>query len=103
MFRLIAALAALAVLLAYDRKVAIIYVGCAAAAFLLLRLVATALMDLARKAPRARSTALRMAVSNIYRPGALTPSIVLSLGLGLALLVTVFQVDGNLQRQFTCR
>ncbi len=41
-----------------------------------------------------------MAVSNIYRPGALTPSIVLSLGLGLALLVTVIQIDGNLQRQF---
>ena len=96
----VAALAALAVLLAYDRKVAIIYVGCAAAAFLLLRLVAMGLMDVARKAPRARSTALRMAVSNIYRPGALTPSIVLSLGLGLALLVTVFQIDGNLQRQF---
>ena len=94
------ALAALAILLAYDRKVAIIYVGCAAAAFLLLRLVAMALMDLARRAPRARSTALRMAVSNIYRPGALTPSIVLSLGLGLALLVTVIQIDGNLQRQF---
>jgi putative ABC transport system permease protein len=94
------ALAALAILLAYDRKVAIIYVGCAAAAFLLLRLVAMALMDLARKAPRARSTVLRMAVSNIYRPGALTPSIVLSLGLGLALLVTVIQIDGNLQRQF---
>ncbi len=96
----VVSLAALAVLLAYDRKVAIIYVGCAAAAFLLLRLVATVLMDLARKAPRARSTALRMAVSNIYRPGALTPSIVLSLGLGLALLVTVIQIDGNLQRQF---
>ncbi len=94
------ALAALAILLAYDRKVAIIYVGCAAAAFLLLRLVAVALMDLARKAPRARSTVLRMAISNIYRPGALTPSIVLSLGLGLALLVTVIQIDGNLQRQF---
>ena len=33
-------------------------------------------------------------------PGALTPTVVLSLGLGLALLVTVIQIDGNLRRQF---
>src|SRR5262249_18392538 len=50
--------------------------------------------------PRARSTVLRLAVANIHRPGALTPSVVLSLGLGLALLVTVIEIDGNLRRQF---
>ena len=43
---------------------------------------------------------LRLAIANIHRPGALTPSVVLSLGLGLALLVTVTQIDGNLRRQF---
>ena len=96
-----AALTALAVGLAYDRKVAIIYVGCAAGVFLLLRLVAVGLMALARRAPRAKSTELRMAVANIHRRGALTPTIVLSLGLGLALLVTVIEIDGNLHRQFT--
>lgn len=95
------ALAALAVLLAYDRRVAVVYVGVAAAVFVLLRLVAALLMAIARRAPRARSTSLRMAVANIYRPGALTPSIVLSLGLGVALLVTVIEIDGNLQRQFS--
>ena len=42
-----------------------------------------------------------MAVANIHRPGALTPSMVLSLGLGIALLVTVIEIDGNLRRQFT--
>ena len=46
------------------------------------------------------STALRLAIANIHRPGALTPTIVLSLGLGLALLVTVIEIDGNLRRQF---
>jgi putative ABC transport system permease protein len=96
-----AALTALAVGLAYDRKVAIIYVGCAAGVFLLLRLVAVGLMALARRAPRAKSTELRMAVANIHRRGALTPTIVLSLGLGLALLVTVIEIDSNLHRQFT--
>ena len=79
------ALAALAVLLAYDRRVAIIYVAVAAGVFVTLRLVAALLMLAARHAPRARSTVLRMAVANIHRPGALTPTIVLSLGLGIAL------------------
>jgi putative ABC transport system permease protein len=94
-------LTTLAVLLAYDRRVAIIYVGTAAAVFMLLRLVASLLMWLARHAPRARATVLRMAVANIHRPGALTPTIVLSLGLGIALLVTVIEIDGNLRRQFS--
>ena len=44
---------------------------------------------------------MRLAIANIHRPGALTPTIVLSLGLGLALLVTVIEIDGNLRRQFT--
>ena len=43
---------------------------------------------------------LRLAIANIHRPGALTPTVVLSLGLGLALLVTMIQIDGNLRRQF---
>jgi putative ABC transport system permease protein len=94
-------LGTLAVLLAYDRRVAIIYVTVATAVFVLLRLVGSLLMALAQHAPRARSTAVRMAVANIHRPGALTPSIVLSLGLGIALLVTVIEIDGNLRRQFS--
>jgi putative ABC transport system permease protein len=94
------ALAALAILLAYDRRVAIVYVAVAAVVFVTLRLVAGLLMLAARHAPRARSTIMRMAVANIHRPGALTPTIVLSLGLGIALLVTVIEIDVNLQRQF---
>jgi putative ABC transport system permease protein len=97
----ITTLAVLAVVLAYDRRVALVYVGAAAAVFVLLRLVAAGLMWLARRTPHAHSTVLRMAVTNIYRPGALTPTIVLSLGLGLALLVTVIEIDGNLRQQFT--
>ncbi|MGB8041495.1 MAG: FtsX-like permease family protein, partial [Pseudolabrys sp.] len=94
-------LAAFVVLLAYDRRVAVIYVATAAGIFALLRVVAAMVMVLARRAPRSRTTELRMAVANIHRPSALTPTIVLSLGLGIALLVTVIEIDGNLQRQFT--
>jgi putative ABC transport system permease protein len=94
-------LGALAVLLAYDQRVAVIYVGVAVCVFVLLWLVGSLLMWIARHAPRARSTGLRMAVANIYRPGALTPTVVLSLGLGIALLVTVIEIDGNLRQQFS--
>ncbi len=93
-------LGSVAILLAYDRRVALIYVGVAAAVFLLLRLVGSLLMSVARYAPRVRMTGLRMAIANIHRPGALTPTIVLSLGLGIALLVTVIEIDANLRQQF---
>jgi len=93
-------LAGLAVLAAYDRKVAAIFVAAAAVVFLALRFIAAALMALARALPRPRSTVLRLAIANIHRPGALTPTVVLSLGLGLALLVTVLEIDGNLRKQF---
>jgi putative ABC transport system permease protein len=96
----IAVLTAMAVLLAYDRRVAVIYVGAAAGVFVLLRFVALALMAIAKRAPHARAIALRMAVANIHRPSALTPTVVLSLGLGIALLVTVVEIDGNLRQQF---
>jgi len=95
----IALLAALAVLLAYDRRIAMIFVGSAAATFVALRLVAALVMAAARRAPRARSTILRLAIANIHRPGALTPTVVLSLGLGLAVLVTVTLIEGNLRHQ----
>ena len=68
--------------------------------FALLRGIAAGLMALARRLPRSRFTMLRLAIANIYRPGALTPSVVMSLGLGLAVLVTITQIDGNLRRQF---
>ena len=95
------ALAALAVVMAYDTRVAIIYICVAAGVFVTLQLVAGLVMFIARRAPHVRSTILRMAVVNIHRPGALTATIVLSLGLGIALLVSVIEIDGNLQRQFS--
>jgi putative ABC transport system permease protein len=96
-----AVLAALAVTTTYDHRIAAIFVAAAAGVFVMLRLLALATMAIARRLPRARSTVLRLAIANMHRPGALTPTIVLSLGLGLALLVTVIELDGNLHRQFT--
>ncbi|GGB38821.1 glycosyl transferase family 1 [Roseibium aquae] len=94
-------LAGIAILLSRDKELAAIYIGASAAAFLLLALVARGVMWLAKRAPQLRSTELRLAVSNIHRPGALTPSVVLSLGLGLTLLVALALIDGNLRRELT--
>jgi putative ABC transport system permease protein len=96
----IALLVAVAIGLAYDKRVAAVFVVSSVAVFALLRGVAAGLMALARRTPRSRITMLRLAIANIYRPGALTPSVVMSLGLGLAVLVTITQIDGNLRRQF---
>ncbi|HST95262.1 MAG TPA: ABC transporter permease [Microvirga sp.] len=95
----VAALVGLAVLAAYDRRIALMFVAAAAGSFLLLRLVASGVMAVARRLPRPRRTAPRLALANIHRPGALTPSLVLSLGLGITLLVTLALIDSNLTRQ----
>jgi putative ABC transport system permease protein len=95
------ALATLAVLSAEDRFVASVFLAAVAGAFVLLRLVAALIAALAKRSPRVNSPALRLAIGNIHRPGALTPSVVLSLGLGLALLVTLALIDGNMRRQLT--
>ncbi|MEZ0169026.1 ABC transporter permease [Microvirga sp. TS319] len=97
----VAALVALAVIAAYDRRIALMFVAAAAGSFLLLRIVAIGIMALARRLPRPRRTAPRLALANIHRPGALTPSLVLSLGLGITLLVTLSLIDSNLTRQLT--
>jgi putative ABC transport system permease protein len=96
-----AVLALLAILFSDDRWIASIFVGATVFAFIVLRSVGWLVQWIARQSPRVRSTALRLAIGNIHRPGALTPSVVLSLGLGLTLLVTLALIDGNLRRQIT--
>ncbi len=92
------ALVALAVATAFDRRVALVFIAAAGLAFGLLRLVASGLMTLARRLPHPRRAAPRMALANLHRPGALTPTVVLSLGLGVTLLVTLSLIDANVRR-----
>jgi len=92
-------LAALAILTAVDRKVAFFFVIGALIAFTVFYATALGIMALARRAPRFRIPSLRLAVANLYRPGSPTASVVLSLGLGLTVLVTIAQIEGNLAQQ----
>ena len=96
---LIAVLAALAIGASFDRRIATIFLAGIAFSFGVLRVVSLLVQALAKRAPRVRSTSLRLAIGNIHRPGALTPSVVLSLGLGLTLLVSLALIDGNLRQQ----
>jgi putative ABC transport system permease protein len=103
LFGVAAALGLIAAVLALsdDRKIALIYLGATLGAFALLRLVAFLIMAGARRMPHVRHVALRLAIGNIHRPGALTPSLVLSLGLGLALLVALALIDSNIRGELT--
>ncbi len=93
------ALAGTAITFAFDRRIAVYYILCALAAFVLLRGVGVLVMAIARRLPRPRSTEARMALGNLHRPGALTPAVTLSLGLGLTLLVAIGLIDSNLRQQ----
>lgn len=100
-----AALAALAILSAADRRLAAWFVGGSAGVLALFLAAGIGLVALARLAARRRvgsggSPAWRLGLSSLYRPGAPTRGVVLSLGLGLTLLVMVALVQANLNRQF---
>ena len=95
------ALAGTAILLAYDRRIAIAAVIGTAGAFVLLRLIAFAIMRAAAAVPHVGRTEWRLALANIHRPGALTPSLVLSLGLGVTLLVALGMIDATIRGQLS--
>jgi putative ABC transport system permease protein len=97
------ALAGLAVFESAEQRVAIIVVAATIIGFIALRFVALGVMTLARHAPRTGGVAWRLALANIHRPGAMTPSVVLSLGLGLAVLVTLTLIDSNLRGELRQR
>ncbi|MDF2118198.1 ABC transporter permease [Roseiarcaceae bacterium H3SJ34-1] len=92
-------LVATVIALSSDRRLAAIYIVATFGGMVLLRMVGTAIIAIARRTPRSSNTALRMAIANIHRPGALTQSVVLALGLGLALLTTLTQIDINIRTQ----
>ena len=93
------AMAALVVLTAADTRLAWWFVGGAAAAMLTFRSVAGLIAFAARRTGNLRQPAVRLAVAALHRPGTPTSSVVLALGLGLSVLVTIAQIDGNLSRQ----
>jgi len=95
----ITSLIGFAIYFSQSRFIAIVFTGAIGCSFLLLQGVSLLIQYIAKKSPSSRSPSLRMAVANIHRPGSLTSSVILSLGLGLALLVALATIDGNLRSQ----
>ncbi len=92
-------LLAVTLALSADRFLTSIYVAATLAAFVLLRALGWAIMAGARRLPHPRNVPLRLAIVSIHRPGALTPSIAVSLGLGLTLVVALTLIDADLRKE----
>lgn len=91
-------LAALVVLGTGDRRAALYFVAGLAAAFVLFTAAGRLLVAAARRLPRPRRPALRLAIANLSRPGAPTVGVVTSLGIGLSVLIAIALIEGNIAR-----
>ena len=80
-----------------DTILALFYIGASLIAYTTLIGIAQIIKFVASRFPLLKSTSARLAIANIHRPGSLTSSVVLSLGLGLTLLVTMTLIDGNIR------
>ena len=94
-------LVGLALILSRQPELTMVFLGSLFAAFVLLRVVGSLIMWVARHIPKPRQTTIRLALASLSRNGSLTPSVVLSLGLGITLIVALTLIDGNLRQQLT--
>jgi len=90
------ALAGLGIVTASDRLTAAWFIAGAAGALVAFHLVAAGIVLAARRVGRPRAPRLRLALANLYRPGAPTAGIVASLGLGLTVLVAITLIERNI-------
>lgn len=100
---LVLLLVALALFTANEISFGLWFVLGTLAAFGVMRGAGILVARIAAALPRPRSPGARLAQGNLYRPGAATGSVVLSLGLGLTLLVAIALVERNLEAQVTQR
>lgn len=92
-------LAALALSLNENRMFAGAFLIGAVFSILAFRLAAGLAIAVARRLGRPKRPDLRLGLTNLYRPGAPTVGVVLSLGLGLTVLVAIALVEGNFAKQ----
>ncbi len=95
------ALAGIAIGTAPRPAIALGFVLGAPAALALFRGAAALVIAAARRARPRRRPALRLGLANLARPGAPTVPVAMSLGTGLAVLVAIALVQGNLGAQIT--
>jgi putative ABC transport system permease protein len=93
------AIVGLAVVNATDRLFVLSFIGAALALIALLWALAALVRWLAARMPRPRGTLARLALANLYRPGAPTRQLIVALGLGLTLFATLAVIETNFSGQ----
>ena len=96
-------LAAFTIFTSDSRRIAGWFVLGAVGAFIAFPLLARLVMLAAARTGKPRLAGLRLALANLHRPGAPTPIVMLSLGLGLTVLVATALIEGNLRDQLMRR
>lgn len=92
------ALALLAIVTASDQRLAVWFAGGVMASFAVFHLYALGIQRLLRRIRPPRLPELRMALANLHRPGNVSASVILSLGLGLTVLSAISLVEYNMSR-----
>ncbi len=92
-------LAGLSIWQAGNRNVGLLFIGALIAAVCLLRLTAWLLVRSLRSVSRVRSLTLRYAVGNLHRPGNQAAGVMVSIGIGVMVIVTVSLLERALVDQ----
>jgi len=92
-------LAGLSIWQAGNRNVGLLFIGALIAAVCLLRLTAWFLVRSLRSVSRVRSLTLRYAVGNLHRPGNQAAGVMVSIGIGVMVIVTVSLLERALVDQ----
>ncbi|ABF52419.1 ABC transporter permease [Sphingopyxis alaskensis] len=90
------AIVALAVGTAREPLFALGFVGAATGLLLILVVLGWLVRRIASRLPRPRRPLLRLALANLHRPGAATGALVVALGLGLTLFVTLAAIQTSI-------
>jgi len=92
--------AAAIVVFAFDeRRITASFVGGLAAAYLVLWLLSWAVVKVASLLPRAPNLDLRQAIASLHRPGSSARPVIMALGLGLGLFVTLALTDQTISTE----
>jgi len=92
---------ALALATAREPMFAAAVLGAVAAVLLVLLGIGALIRWLAARVPRPRRPLLRLAIANLYRPGAQTVALVIALGLALTLFVTLAAIQTSLDAEIS--
>ena len=95
----VVAIAALAVGTAHDPLFAASVLGASLIVLLILLGIGWGIARIAARAPRPKNPLLRLAVTNLHRPGSQTPALVVALGLALTLFVTLAAIQTSLNNE----